>query len=84
MYSLPEPIAVAFTDDTMSVALDDGRTIVVPIAWYPRLSHATPAQRLDFDLSPGGIHWEAIDEDISVQGMLAGQVDAGRLPLKAA
>jgi hypothetical protein len=84
MHFLPEPVEVEFTDDTMSVALEDGRTITVPIAWYPRLSHATAEQRRKFDLSPGGIHWEEIDEDISVEGMLAGWVDVTRLPLKAA
>ena len=84
MYFLPEPISVGFTDDTMSVGLDDGRTITVPVAWYPRLSHATHEQRLAFDLSPGGVHWEAIDEDISIEGMLAGRGDMTRSPLKAA
>ena len=84
MYSLPEPIAASFTDDSMSVALEDGRTITVPLAWYPRLLHATPAQRLAYDLSPGGVHWEEIDEDVSVEGMLAGQGDMTRTPLKAA
>lgn len=84
MYFLPEPIAVRFTDATMSVDLEDGRTITVPIAWYPRLSHATEAQRLAFDLSPGGVHWEEVDEDISVAGMLAGHADMTRSPLKAA
>lgn len=83
MYFLPEPVAVAFTDDTMSVDLEDGRTITVPIAWYPRLLHATAEQRQRFDLSPGGIHWEAIDEDISVEGMLAGRAVISA-PLKAA
>lgn len=84
MYFLPEPIDVTFTEDTMSVALDDGRTITVPIAWYPRLMHATSTERLAFDLSPGGIHWEAIDEDISVEGILAGRSDMTRTPLRAA
>ena len=84
MTFLPEPLSARFTDDTMSVDLDDGRTITVPLAWYPRLSHATVEQRLDYDLSPGGVHWEAIDEDISVEGMLAGRGDMTRSPLKAA
>ena len=84
MYSLPEPISVSFADEAMSVALEDGRTITVPVAWYPRLSHATEAQRLAYFLSPGGIHWEDIDEDISVEGMLAGRGDVSRSPLKAA
>ena len=78
MYFLPEPVAALFTDDTMSVDLEDGRTITVPIAWYPRLCHATEAERLGYDLSPCGIHCEAIDEDISVEGMLAGRGDITR------
>lgn len=73
MYFLPEPIAVDFTDDRMSVTLEDGRIIAVPIAWYPRLLAASPEQRMDFELSPSGIHWDAIDEDISVEGMLIGR-----------
>jgi hypothetical protein len=84
MYALPEPIAVRFAEDTMSVDLDDGRTITVPIAWYPRLSQASDTERLAFDLSPGGVHWEALDEDVSVQGMLNGRSDLSRAPLKAA
>lgn len=70
MYSLPEPVSVVFDDDAMSVALDDGRTITVPLVWYPALLHASPEQRSDFWLSPGGVHWDAVDEDISVEGML--------------
>ena len=83
MNFFPEPISASFDDDTMSVALEDGRTITVPIAWYPRLMHATAEQRLKFDLSPGGIHWDMIDEDISVEGMLAGR-GVVESPLKAA
>jgi hypothetical protein len=84
MYFLPEPVGVTFTDDTMSVDLDDGRTITVPIAWYPRLMRASPIQRAAYDLSPAGVHWEEIDEDISVAGMLAGRGDMTRTPLRAA
>lgn len=84
MYSLPEPIDVRFGQDTLSVDLDDGRTITVPIAWYPRLSRASEAERMAFDLSPAGVHWEAIDEDVSVEGMLAGRGNVSRAPLKAA
>ena len=84
MYSLPEPIAVRFADEAMSVDLDDGRTITVPVAWYPRLSRAGEAERLAFELSAGGIHWPGIDEDVSVEGMLAGRGDVSRAPLKAA
>ena len=73
MYFLPEPVIVSFTEETMSATLEDGRTITVPIAWYPRLLKATPAQRLDYELSPSGIHWDEIDEDISIEGMLIGR-----------
>ncbi len=73
--------AVRFDDDSMWVHLDDGRVIAVPLAWFPRLLAATPEQRLQFELSPRGIHWEALDEDISIDGLLAGQGDLthGRL-----
>ena len=73
MYFLPEPVSVSFTDDMMSTTLEDGRIITVPIAWYPRLLKATPEQRAKYELSPAGIHWDEIDEDISVEGMLIGQ-----------
>jgi Protein of unknown function (DUF2442) len=58
------------------VELDDGRTIGVPLAWFPRLLRASAEQRADFFLSRDGIHWEAIDEDISIAGLLAGRGDA--------
>jgi len=70
--------AVRFDDDSMWVHLDDGRVIAVPLAWFPRLLAATPEQRLQFELSPRGIHWEALDEDISIDGLLAGQGDLTR------
>ena len=59
----------------MWVDLEDGRTLGVPLAWFPRLFHATPAQRTEFFLSPSGIHWDEIDEDISIAGLLAGYGD---------
>ena len=73
--------AVRFDDDSMWVYLDDGRVMAVPLAWFPRLLAATPEQRVHFELSPGGIHWEALDEDISIDGLLAGHGDLthGRL-----
>ncbi len=63
-----------FTDDALSVDLSDGRTITVPIAWYPRLLHATPAERANWQVSGGGfgIHWPDIDEDLSSDGLLRG------------
>lgn len=67
--------AVTFDDDSMWVRLDDGRVIAVPLAWFPRLLTATAEQRAQFELSPRGIHWEALDEDVSIDGLLAGHGD---------
>jgi hypothetical protein len=67
--------ALHFDDDSLWVHLDDGRVIAVPLAWFPRLLTATPEQRAQFELSPRGIHWEALDEDISIDGLLAGHGD---------
>jgi hypothetical protein len=73
----PQPYAVAVTvsDDTLTVDLTDGRTISAPIAWYPRLARATPGERRNWRLIGGGegIHWPDLDEDISVDGLLAGR-----------
>jgi len=65
---------VHFTEDTLSVDMIDGRTITVPLAWYPRLLHATPEQRQNWRISGGGfgIHWPDIDEDLSTEGLLRG------------
>jgi hypothetical protein len=65
-------------EDTLSVELVDGRTIAVPLAWYPRLAHATAQERGSWRLIGGGlgIHWPPIDEDISVANLLAGQPSA--------
>jgi hypothetical protein len=67
--------AVRFDDNSLWVDLDDGRVVGVPLAWFPRLLAATPEQRAGFELSPRGIHWEALDEDISIDGLLAGHGD---------
>lgn len=72
------PRAVRFDDDALWVDLDDGRRIAVPLAWFPRLLSASPEQRTQFELSPRGIHWEALDEDISIDGLLAGHGDRTR------
>jgi hypothetical protein len=69
---------VHFDEHTMSVDLTDGRTLCVPLAWFPRLLNATPAERNRFELSRNGLHWEKLDEDISVAGLLAGQGDITR------
>jgi hypothetical protein len=65
---------VRCTKDHLHVDLMDGRTISVPLAWYPRLLHATPKQRANWQVAGGGygIHWPAIDEDVSVEGLLRG------------
>ena len=65
---------VKFTKDTLSVALRDGRTITVPLAWYPRLFNATAAQRKNWHIAGGGygIHWPDVDEDLSTEGLLRG------------
>ena len=62
---------VRFDDDTMWVSLADGRTLGVPLAWLPRLLSATPEARADVTLSAFGLHWEALDEDISVPALMA-------------
>jgi len=67
--------AVRFDEDTMWVDLDDGRTLGIPLAWFPRLLHGTLAQRAEVRISPSGLHWEELDEDISIRGLLAGRGD---------
>ena len=65
---------VSFDTERLIVDLMDGRTIAVPLAWYPRLLDATPEQRSDWEIAGGGygIHWPQIDEDLSVEGLLRG------------
>lgn len=65
---------VEFDDDSLSVALMDGRVIAVPLVWYPRLLEATEAERNNWQISGGGygIHWPDIDEDLSTEGLLRG------------
>ena len=62
---------VRFDEDTMWVSLADGRTLGVPLAWFPRLLSATPEARAEVTLSAFGLHWEALDEDISVPALMA-------------
>ena len=69
--------AVRFDEDVMWVTLTDGRIIGAPLSWFPRLLHADPAARAGFQVSAFGIHWEGLDEDISVAGLLAGRGDMG-------
>lgn len=67
--------AVTVTDDTLSVDLEDGRTIAVPIGWFPRLAHGTVEERSNFQISGAGygIFWPDLDEDVGVEGMLLGK-----------
>jgi hypothetical protein len=62
-------------EDRLWVELEDGRTIGAPLAWFPRLLHASPEDRAAVELSARGLHWDALDEDISVAGLLAGLDD---------
>ncbi|EGV17460.1 DUF2442 domain-containing protein [Thiocapsa marina] len=69
----------AWTDaDNLWVELADGRTLGVPLVWFPRLRAATSQQRAVCEFSARGIHWDALDEDISIEGLLAGQGDLTR------
>lgn len=65
--------AVRFDDFSMWVDLEDGRTLGVPLAWFPRLFHGTPEARAEVEISPNGLHWDDLDEDISIAGLLAGR-----------
>jgi hypothetical protein len=80
----PEPVAVRFDAAQMWVELEDGRTLGIPLAWFPRLLHGSPEQREAFFLSRDGIHWEELDEDISIAGLLAGRGDMTRERTEAA
>jgi Protein of unknown function (DUF2442) len=72
-------VQVSFSEDEMSVRLMDGRTITVPLAWYPRLLNATPEQRNQWRIAGGGygIHWPDVDEDLSTEGLLRGAPASG-------
>jgi hypothetical protein len=72
---VPNAESVTVTKDTLSINLSDGRTISVPMSWFPRLVHATVAERNNWRLigKGHGIHWPDIDEDISIEGLIAGK-----------
>ena len=72
----PRARSVAVTEESLTVDLVDGRTIIVPLAWYPRLWHGTPEERNNFEVIGDGtlIHWPDLDEDLTVAGLLAGLV----------
>lgn len=70
--------SVSFSEDSITVRLDDGRSLSVPLTWYPRLLNGTQEERACYELIGGGegIHWPDLDEDISVEGLLAGRRSA--------
>ena len=76
--------AVRFDDTRMWVTLTDGREIGVPLSWFPRLNAVNPDERLKFEISPFGIHWPELDEDISIEGLLQGRGDQGAFGGEAA
>ena len=75
MNSSVKATRVHFDQDSMWVDLSDGRILAVPLAWFPRLLHASAEQREQLRISSCGLHWEALDEDISIAGLLAGLGD---------
>ena len=76
--TLARILNVTITDDTLSVDLEDGRTVSVPIGWYPRLAHGTAAERANRQISGAGygVHWPDLDEDIGIEGLLLGKRSA--------
>ena len=72
---IPYAVDVRATEDTLTIDLSDGRTISVPLGWFPRLEHASSEEKANWRLigRGQGIHWADIDEDISVEGLLAGK-----------
>ena len=76
--ALARIVEATITEDTLAVDLEDGRSIAVPIGWYPRLAHGTPAERARYEISGAGygIYWPDLDEDIGVEGMLLGKNSA--------
>ena len=73
--AIPKITGVQVTEDTLMVDLEDGRTIAVPLSWYPRLAYATAEERENYQIAGAGygIHWPELDEDIGVEGLLTGK-----------
>ncbi len=78
MASSVKAISVRCDEDNLWVSLQDGRTLGVPLAWFPRLMHASASERAACRISSRGLHWEGLDEDISVAGLLEGHGDRTR------
>ena len=84
MITSPEPLAVRFDADSFWVDLSDGRTLGIPLAWFPRLLHGSPEARAKVSLSRSGLHWDELDEDISIEGLIAGRGDQTLANVRAA
>ena len=69
------PKMIKIDQNYLWVELSDCRTLGVPLVWFPRLMNADPEQLENYELTPRGIHWDVLDEDISIEGLLAGQGD---------
>ena len=78
----PSAVAIKIADDALRVDLSDGRTVTVPLGWYPRLASGSPRERRNWRLigAGEGIHWPDLDEDISVEGILAGRLSVESQP----
>ena len=75
MNTLVSPLRIRFDEDSFWLDLSDGRVLGVPLAWFPRLLKASPEQREQVRITTRGLHWEALDEDISIDGLLRGLGD---------
>ena len=75
---------IRFDEDSMWLSLSDGRVLGVPLAWFPRLLGATPEQLQQLRISPRSLHWESLNEDISIEGLLRGLGDQSRNSTAAA
>jgi Protein of unknown function (DUF2442) len=73
--TLPKATKVEFDEDSFWVSLTDGRTVGVPLAWFPRLLSGDAEGRIDYFISPNGIHWESLDEDIAIATILGGSLE---------
>lgn len=84
MSTSPRATAVRFDEDSFWVDLEDGRTLGIPLAWFPRLLHGSHELRAQVSISPSGLHWDELDEDISIAGLIAGRGDQTRARKAAA
>ena len=78
MDTLIRATAVRFDEDSFWVDLEDGRVLGIPLVWFPRLLRGSPELRAKVSISPSGLHWDELDEDISIAGLIAGRADMTR------